>query len=135
MSAGCLFCRLLKGELPATRIGETPRTVAILDAFPVSPGHALILTREHFETMDQVPMETLKELGLEAGRLSDVLVKTMGYAGTNLLANSGAVAGQTVGHVHWHVFGRRPGDGILSFHSGPKADPSYFAETARKMKP
>jgi histidine triad (HIT) family protein len=135
MGEACLFCRILKGEIPSTQVGETEHTVSLLDAFPVSPGHTLILTKTHYETLDEVPPDVLADLGREAGRLSKILVSAFGYTAYNLLQNNGTAAGQTIPHAHWHLFGRKEGDHALVFHSGPKQEPTYFAETARKMKP
>lgn len=135
MGEVCLFCRILKGEIPSTRVGETEHTLSLLDAFPVSPGHTLILTKQHHETLAEVPPEVLADLGREAGRVSKLLVSAFGYQGYNLLQNNGMAAGQTIPHVHWHLFGRNEGDQALAFCSGPKQDSNYFAETARKMKP
>lgn len=116
-------------------MGETEHTLSLLDAVPVSPGHTLILTKTHYETLGDVPPEALADLGREAGRVSKILVSAFGYRAYNLLQNNGTAAGQTIPHVHWHLFGRREGDQALAFHSGPKQEPNYFAETARKMKP
>jgi histidine triad (HIT) family protein len=135
MSADCLFCKIVRGEIPAHRVGETARTLSILDAFPAAEGHLLVLTKEHHEFLHQVPDETLAELGRETGRLSRALVEKLGTGAYNVVQNNGRDAGQVIGHVHFHLVPRRTGDGLLAFGSGARRDETYYETLKKKLNP
>ena len=135
MSDPCLFCRIVRGEIPSVRVGETARTLSILDAYPVTEGHLLILTKTHHEQLHEVPAETLHELALEAGRLSRALVEKLSVCSYNLVQNNGKASGQLVPHAHWHLIPRHEGDGLIKAMPGKKREPGYYAETAKKLSP
>ncbi|MBN8218483.1 MAG: HIT family protein [Spirochaetes bacterium] len=133
MGADCIFCRIVRGEIPSHRVGETARTLSVLDAFPAAVGHLLILSKDHHERLHEVPEETLAELGREAGRLSRALVEKLGAGAYNLIQNNGRDAGQQIGHVHFHLVPRSPGDGLLPFTSGARRDDAYYNELQKKL--
>lgn len=112
MADGCIFCRIVGRELPAERIRETERTLAILDIHPVSPGHVLVMPKAHHETLLDVPEELLKELIVETRQVARAVVRGLEAEGWNLLQNNHRCSGQAIPHVHMHVIPRRTGDGI-----------------------
>ena len=104
----CLFCRIVAGEVPATVVAETERTVAFRDVSPQAPTHVLVVPREHHDDLAACA-------AADPGLLSDVLVAAVAVAqdqglsgGYRVLTNTGADAGQTVHHLHVHVLGGRP---------------------------
>ena len=105
----CLFCRIVRGEIPAQMVYETPRLIAIRDIKPQAPVHVLILPREHVGSLNDV-----REPGL-VGELADAataIARRDGYAdrGYRTVVNTNDDGGQTVGHLHMHLLaGRRMG--------------------------
>jgi histidine triad (HIT) family protein len=106
MSDSCLFCRIARGEIPATIVHETGSVVAFRDIDPRAPTHVLIIPREHVASLDEARDPTmLGELLLAAAEIArkEGLVE-QGY---RTVLNTGAGAGQTVFHVHVHLLGGR----------------------------
>lgn len=133
MKGECIFCKIVHGEIPASRVGETKHTFSILDAFPMSPGHVLVLTKKHVENFHDIPSEVQAEMTVEAGRLARLLVDRCGLRHYNVLLNSGSPAGQSVFHAHMHVIPRVPDDGVIRFRHGEKRDPVYYQELKEKL--
>ena len=113
--SGCIFCRIISGEIPARMVSETGLSIAFMDAFPLARGHTLIVPREHRERIqDMTSQETADVFGL-AARLAP---RTDSLAGSTLLAvHNGREAGQEVPHVHVHLVPRGEGDGAGPIHS------------------
>jgi histidine triad (HIT) family protein len=107
----CVFCRILAAELPATRVAESERALAIMDINPVTDGHVLVLTRIHAETLLDVPEPDL----LDACRLARLVAvrihRGLAPDGLHLIQNNGRAALQSVPHFHLHLIPRRQGDG------------------------
>ena len=104
----CLFCRIVAGEVPATLVAETDRTIAFRDIAPQAPPHVLVVPREH-----HADLAACAEA--DPGLLADVLSAAAAVArregldgGYRVLTNTGPDAGQTVHHLHVHVLGGRP---------------------------
>ncbi|WP_043648402.1 HIT family protein [Nocardia thailandica] len=114
----CVFCRIVAGEAPATKVYEDDAVCAFLDIRPITRGHTLIVPRIHAGELDDLD----PELGARIFRTGHRLARAVRYGGldgdgANLILNDGVAAFQTVGHVHLHVVPRRHGD-KLSFAKG-----------------
>jgi histidine triad (HIT) family protein len=103
----CLFCKIVSGQIPATVVRETERTVAFRDVNPQAPTHVLVITREHHGTVGEVADNDPDAL-VELVRAAKAVAEQEGLPGYRLVFNSGAAAQQTVHHVHGHVIGGRP---------------------------
>jgi histidine triad (HIT) family protein len=107
--ADCLFCGIVAGEIPATRVLESPRTIAFQDINPQAPVHVLVIPREHYPNLASLAKADdglLDEIAAQAGLVaSGAGVAETGY---RVVFNTGPEAGQTVDHVHAHVLGGRP---------------------------
>lgn len=107
--ADCLFCRIVAGEIPATTVAQTERTVAFRDINPQAPTHVLVVPREHhrdaaeLHAADSTLVADLIAAGVQVARREGL--ESSGY---RLLFNTGAHAGQTVFHAHLHVLGGAP---------------------------
>jgi histidine triad (HIT) family protein len=104
----CLFCRIVAGEVPATVVAETDRTLAFRDVAPQAPTHVLVVPRDHHADLTACAEA-------DPGLLADVLAAAAAVArqeglerGYRVLTNTGPDAGQTVAHLHLHVLGGRP---------------------------
>ena len=104
MSADCIFCRIVAGELPAKVVHRADGFVAIEDIAPKADTHLLVLPERHLETFSDVPALSADE----AKRMLDFVVETARVAGLEeyrLMVFVGPGAGQTVFHLHWHILG------------------------------
>ncbi|CUA75258.1 Hit family protein 1 [Rhizoctonia solani] len=95
----CLFCKIIKGEVPSYNLLETDHSYAFLDIFPVSKGHSLIIPKYHGEKLHDIPDEYLADLMPVAKKIA---IAT-GATDYNILQNNGKIAHQHVFHVHFHV--------------------------------
>ena len=103
----CLFCGIASGEVPATVVRESPRTLAIRDINPQAPIHILVIPREHHRDLAAVAADAglLAEIAAQAHEVA--VAEGVAEAGYRVVFNTGSNAGQTVDHVHAHVLGGR----------------------------
>ncbi|MCE9602070.1 MAG: histidine triad nucleotide-binding protein [Gemmatimonadetes bacterium] len=102
----CLFCRIVRGEIPAAKVAETDECLAFRDIAPQAPVHVLIIPRKHFGSLDEVPdasvVGAMSMLAQQVARSEGIAA-----AGYRCVINTGAHGGQTVGHLHMHLLGGR----------------------------
>jgi len=110
--AGCIFCRIAEGGVPAAKLVETDKVISFLDVNPVNPGHALVIARRHAVSLLDLTDAELQEIILIAKRVARAARAATGSSAFNVLQNDGRHAGQVVEHVHFHVIPRRAGDGF-----------------------
>ena len=104
----CVFCRIVGGEIPATRLYEDDATVAFRDANPVAPVHALVVPRTHIATLDDAQESDRELLGMMMWAARTVANgQGLSPSGYRLVMNTHAGAGQSVFHIHLHVIGGR----------------------------
>ncbi|KAK9317994.1 HIT-like domain-containing protein [Lipomyces starkeyi] len=100
----CLFCRIIKGEIPAFKIYETSKVYAFLDINPLAEGHTLLIPKVHGAKMHEIPDDYLAEILPAARKIALALGATQDDAFQyNVLQNNGTLAHQVVQHVHFHV--------------------------------
>lgn len=109
---GCIFCKIVAGEIPSTRVLETDRAIVILDINPVVKGHLLIIPRDHHALIEELPDELAGHAGSLLPRLARAMVAGVGAEGLNMVINSGRIAGQEIDHCHWHLIPRFRGDPV-----------------------
>lgn len=130
----CIFCKIIKGELPSVKVYENDKIVAFLDINPVNPGHTLVVPKEHFENLLDGGEETLKEIMLTIKRVAWGITKAFDLKGFNVGQNNGAVAGQIVPHLHWHVIPRFENDGLHQWSRTRPYKEGEMAEIGEKIK-
>jgi histidine triad (HIT) family protein len=106
----CLFCKIVAGEIPATRVREDERTIAFMDINPATRGHLLVVPREHSADLLEVGDADLTACLTAAQELAGRAKEKLGADGVNLLNSCGREAWQTVFHFHLHVIPRYAGD-------------------------
>src|SRR5215217_4852030 len=106
----CLFCKIVAGEIPATRIHEDERTIAFMDINPATRGHLLVDPREHYRDLMEIDAEDLAAVTHTAQKVAKTMGERLGSEGVNLLNSCGRAAWQTVFHFHIHVIPRYAGD-------------------------
>lgn len=117
----CIFCRLIAGEIPASRVYEDEHTIAFMDLGQLNPGHTLVAVKRHAATLlDLTPDEAAAAMRT-AQRIAQAIASTFDPPGITLLQANGKEGEQTVFHFHLHVVPRHAGDGIgLAW---PRQDP------------
>lgn len=109
----CLFCRIVSGEIPAVIVYEDKDAVAFLDHRPLFPGHLLLVPREHFETLSDLPATQVGPLFTNAQMLSRAVESAMEAEGSFVAMNNRV--SQSVPHLHVHIVPRRRKDGLKGF--------------------
>ncbi|KAF8585013.1 HIT-like protein, partial [Ramaria rubella] len=97
--ASCIFCKIIKGEIPSFKLVETDLSYSFLDIGPLSKGHALVIPKYHAEKMHQLPDEYLAD----AMPVAKKIALAVGAVDYNILQNNGRIAHQEVDHVHFHI--------------------------------
>jgi histidine triad (HIT) family protein len=106
----CLFCKIVAGEIPSTRVDEDDRTIAFMDINPATRGHLLVVPREHALDLLEIPDDDLEACVRMSRRLAQRVKERLGADGVNLLNSCGRAAWQTVFHFHVHVIPRYDDD-------------------------
>jgi histidine triad (HIT) family protein len=109
----CIFCKIAGGQLPAVVLHEDEQLMAIMDAFPATEGHVLIIPKAHAENMYDLPEETAAAILPLAQKLARKINAALKPEGINILQNNGKAAGQVVFHYHMHLIPRYPDDGVV----------------------
>lgn len=113
MENTCIFCKIVAGEIPASKVYEDDQALAFLDITQVTPGHTLLIPKNHCKNLLDMTAETAAQLFSLVPKLSQGLLKATGATGLNLVNNSEKIAGQTVFHAHIHLLPRfEGGDGL-----------------------
>ncbi len=108
----CLFCRIIKGEIPALKVYEDAEVFAFLDIAPTNIGHPLVVPQAHHENCAVTPDATMATTMAAAKRVADAALAATGAGAYNIGINCGEVAGQVIMHTHVHVIPRFAGDGL-----------------------
>ena len=109
----CLFCRIVSGEVPAVVVFEDQNTLAFLDHRPLFPGHTLLVPREHYETLTDLPEKQVGPFFQNAQLLARAVETAMEAEGSFVALNNRV--SQSVPHLHVHVVPRRRKDGLKGF--------------------
>lgn len=108
----CIFCKIISGEIPSAVIFENDEFKVILDRFPASKGHVLIIPKKHFDNIFDIEPELGGRLFTLAVRMAGIVKKATGAENMNIIQNNGPLAGQTVNHFHLHIIPRYENDSI-----------------------
>ena len=109
----CIFCKILKGNIPCSKVYEDNAVLAFLDLNPASHGHTLIVPRKHAATLLDLEPGTGDAIMQAMRKVGKALQEVTGAAGFNCIQNNFAAAGQEVMHLHWHVIPRFEGDNLI----------------------
>jgi histidine triad (HIT) family protein len=131
---GCVFCKMVDGEIPVTKIYEDDAVLAFLDIGPVSDGHTLVIPKQHCPRAHECDPEVLAEVGLRLGRIAGAVAAAMDADGYNLLSNNGSAAGQVVDHLHFHIIPRKVGDCVFTQWPSYKYKKGQTEEIAAQIR-
>lgn len=114
----CIFCKIAKGDLPCHRLYEDEEIISFLDISPIAPGHALVLPKKHFSTLEDIDEATLVRLYTAVKKIGGAIKLSLDLPAYNVSQNNGPEAGQVVPHIHVHIIPRKAGDGLRSWPEG-----------------
>jgi histidine triad (HIT) family protein len=130
----CLFCKIVSGEIPATRIAEDERTITFMDINPATRGHVLVIPREHAKDLLSIDPGDLAAVAQAAQRIASTMPERLGADGVNLLNSCGRAAWQTVFHFHMHVIPRYDADPLRLPWTPEPGDREEIAAAARDLE-
>ena len=107
----CIFCKIAAGEIPSNTIYEDDSFRVILDLGPATKGHALVLPKNHYADLFEIPEDVLADAAQVAKKVAGTMKEKLSCDGLNLVQNNGEAAGQTVMHFHLHIIPRYKNDG------------------------
>lgn len=124
----CVFCKIVAGSIPSTKVFENEHVLAFMDIGPLVHGHVLVIPKAHCNPIFDAPDDLLAQVVSVVKRVAKAQIDGLGAAGVNVHQANGAAAGQVVPHLHFHVVPRFSGDGHhWNWNPRPYAD---FAEAA-----
>ncbi len=132
--SNCVFCKIVAGELPASKIYEDEKTLVFLSIGPINKGHALVIPKEHYKDCLDTPSELLAHLMQVAQKVARAVKLATGADGINFGINNGAAAGQLVFHTHLHIIPRFYNDGLHSWPDKEYKDIEEQEAMAQKIK-
>jgi len=127
----CIFCHIISGKVASKKIYEDDKVLAILDINPANPGHILLLTKEHYQIMPQIPDDEISHIFMVAKAISHACLKALKVHGTNIFIANGTLAGQKASHFMLHIIPRMNTDGIKIFDLSEKDIPDDISEQIR----
>ncbi|KAM0940637.1 putative histidine triad (HIT) protein [Dioscorea sansibarensis] len=107
---GCVFCEIISGESPAFKLYEDDICLCILDSYPLTFGHSLIITKSHFSSLQVTPPSVVAAMCSTVPFLSNAIMKATHCKSFNLVVNNGSAAGQVIFHTHLHIIPRKVDD-------------------------
>ncbi len=108
----CIFCKIIKGEIPSAKVFENEKVFVFLDISPLTEGHCLIIPKQHFENIFDIDENILEEIAKTAKELAGRIKIKLGVTGVQLVNASGKDAEQSVMHFHLHLIPRYENDGL-----------------------
>ena len=111
----CVFCKIIKGEIPCYKVYENEKSLAFLDIKPTNSGHTLVIPKMHYKNLEEIPEEDLRDLAVVIKKIGKLLKDKLGVAGYNMVENNDPVAGQLIPHLHFHVIPRSEGDALRNW--------------------
>ena len=108
----CVFCQIVAGKVQSRKVHDDEKVIALFDINPANPGHVLLLTKEHYSIMPQVPDDEIAHVFMVAKALSNSMLRGIDAQGTNIIVANGVAAGQRAQHFMVHIIPRKENDGI-----------------------
>ncbi len=113
----CIFCKIIKNEIPCYKIYEDENTLAFLDIQPITKGHTLIIPKKHYNTFAETPADLLSQMMPIIQKIGIAVQKATQADGFNFGLNNGSAAGQIIMHTHFHIIPRYDNDNLAPWPS------------------
>ena len=130
----CIFCKLVKGEIPSAKVYEDELSIAFMDIGQATRGHVLVASKRHAVNLLELTPEEAGAVMQTAQRVAEAVNKAFDPDGINIFQANGAPAGQTVFHFHLHVLPRFEGDGLSVVWQREEPDFAVLGELAEKIR-
>ncbi|WP_026677141.1 HIT family protein [Fictibacillus gelatini] len=131
----CIFCKIVKGEIPSAKVYEDENVFAFLDIGQVTKGHTLVIPKNHCKDLYELPSETAEKIFSVVPKIANGIKAAFDPIGMNLLNNNGEAAGQTVFHFHMHLIPRYgSGDGFGAVWKTHTYKPDDFNKIAHLIE-
>lgn len=132
--ADCIFCKIIAGEIPSSKVYEDEKVLAFLDISQVTPGHTLVVPKQHFRNLLEMDADSASQLFARVPDIARKVMKATGAKGMNILNNNEEIAGQTVFHTHVHLAPRYDEtDGLQISFEAHEPDFPALAQLAEKI--
>lgn len=132
--ADCIFCKIIAGEIPSSKVYEDDQVVAFLDISQVTSGHTLVVPKQHFRNLLEMDADSTSQLFARVPDIARMVMKATGAKGMNILNNNEEIAGQTVFHTHVHLAPRYDEtDGLQISFEAHEPDFPALAQLAEKI--
>ena len=108
----CIFCKILAGDIPSYKVYEDDKVVAFFDILPISPGHTIIVPKNHIPDVEGLSEEEMSAMAVALKKIGAAVLKGLGVKGYSVFLDNKSAANQHVPHVHFHLVPRAEGDGL-----------------------
>ena len=133
MSEECIFCQIVRKEKEAYLVYEDERCAAFLDAYPVNEGHTLVVPKEHYENIYDIPEDIFTHVMKTGKKLAMNYQEIFQSIGLNIIQSNGTAAKQTIFHFHLHLIPRYQNDGLALFRHHFAGTDHDLANTHQKI--
>jgi len=135
MSKDCLFCKIVQNEIPSKQVFENDSVLAFLDINPISEGHTIVIPKNHYQTLGELPDEEIGGLFKAVKIVAKKIYGNLAIDGYNIVMNNYSAAGQMIEHAHIHIVPRTRGDGLIKLEM-PKeqAEEEVLEKVLKKIK-
>ena len=130
----CVFCKIIAGQIPSTRVFEDEHTLAFMDIGQVNPGHVLVTVKKHAANLFELDAEQAAGAARACHRVAQAIRATFAPEGLSVYQANGKAAGQTVYHYHVHLLPRHAGDGMELTWPVKNPPRETLADYAEKIK-
>lgn len=129
----CIFCDIIAGKIPSSKVYEDENVLAILDVSQVTVGHTLVMPKKHVANIIDADEDTVVQCSKVISKLTKQIVHNTNAVGCNVLNNCGEIAGQTVHHLHFHIIPRYSSDDAIQikFNESQKQDLNAVLEKVK----
>jgi len=129
----CVFCKIITGEIPAYKVYEDEKFLAFLDVKPINPGHTLVVPKNHYANLSEIPEGELAKLIIIVKKVAAELIAKLNFSDYTISENNGPLAGQSVSHIHFHIIPRFADD-KLSDWKHKEYKPGEAEEIIKKLQ-
>lgn len=134
MAQSCIFCKIVRGEIPSAKVYEDEKVLAFLDINPVSQGHTLVVLKEHVDDIFEIEVDKFNRLAITLPKIAEAVKKSMQADGMNILLNNRRCSGQLVPHIHFHLIPRFEGDALCLKWPAGKYKEGEMERVLKKIK-
>ena len=134
MSEDCLFCKIVTGDVPSSKVYEDDDLLAFLDIFPIVKGHTIVVPKDHYSNFLDFPDDRIEKFFTILKQLTLKIKTNLKADGINILQNNFSAAGQIIYHMHFHIIPRWEDDGAVKLqHSRVQATNEDLQEILKRI--